>query len=99
MFNVFAALYASHEARDVVELPLAVRHASEEPEREGGSAKPKKVNFPHSIIYRNLVELGYRKHVPNRVEDPELFELFHEAAENAVDAIHRAGVMHGDLYA
>ena len=86
MLRVFNKLYTHEAARQVVEFPLSVRTADEASEG------------CHQIIYRDLRMLGYTCGSPNRIEQPALFEAYKNALFAAVDSIHKAGVLHCDLY-
>ena len=86
MLEVFNKLYSSKASRQVVEFPLSVRTADEASD------------YCHEIMYRDLCKLGYKCGAPNRIEDPLLFDAFKIALFAAVDSIHKAGVIHCDLY-
>jgi serine/threonine protein kinase len=42
--------------------------------------------------------MGYMMGCPNRIDNPHVYALFKEALNIAVNMLHRAGVLHGDLY-
>ena len=52
----------------------------------------------YELFYRDLTSLGFTIGAPNRIEDPKIFEIYRDEVRKAVDAVHRAGVLHGDLY-
>ena len=86
MMDVFNKLYAFEDSRHVVEFPLPVRTAESES------------NDFQQIIYRDLCKLGYTCGVPNRIANLSLFETYKNDLIAAVAAIHKAGVLHCDLY-
>jgi hypothetical protein len=88
MLHALNRIFDSSEARDLVEYPLSIRTPAAE-------------NEHFEIIYRDLTLLPrpFVMGVPNRIENPKLYESFQSALVDAVDRIHRAGVIHCDLYA
>ena len=80
-------LYGSHDARDVAEYPLAVR-------------TPESGCYDYfELIYRDLTRLGFKTGTPDRITEPELFEVFVAELKRCVSLVHNAGVIHADLYA
>ena len=52
----------------------------------------------YMIIYKDLCTEGYQIGCPDRVKESDLFEVFREEYRRVVQMIHRAGVIHCDLY-
>jgi len=86
MIRCLNRIYES-DARDFAEYPLSVRT----PVATEGN------NFV--IVFRDLCLLGYTVGTPNRVSQPDLYEAFKVALRSAMRLIHKAGVIHVDLYA
>jgi hypothetical protein len=107
--EVWNALEAKSSARAVAVLPVAV--LSEDTAITSETALPsKKKSTPappvervpemqYDVVYPNLAAEGFKMGAPNRVEDEAAYVEFVSALTGAVDAVHGAGVVHGDLYA
>jgi len=52
----------------------------------------------YQLIYRDLTKLGFRIGAPNRITNEDVYDLYVKALTAAVDSIHRAGVIHVDLF-
>ena len=87
--EVLNLLYASEEARDYVEFPLSIRTPDDD--EENGCSY-------YELYYRDLSAIGYKIGAPNRLQKPEDFEAYCFEYQKSIEAIHRAGVIHVDLY-
>lgn len=86
MIDALNMVYASRDARSFAEYPLSIRT----PDGASGGC--------YQIIYRDLTKLGFQIGAPNRITNEQVFDLYTTALTAAVDSIHRAGVIHVDLY-
>jgi len=81
------------EARDIVEYPLSVRTP------ESYSNEVDSICNYFELIYRNLNHLGFITGTPNRLKSSKVYEAFVIELRRVVGLVHRAGVIHVDLYA
>jgi hypothetical protein len=88
MVEALNRVFANSKSRDYAEYPIAVRT----PDTCINGCK-----F-YQLVYRNLKSMGFKTGTPNRITDPQNFELYRVALCDAVHAIGEAGVIHGDLY-
>ena len=86
MIDALNLVYKSSEARPFAEYPLSIRT----PDGESDDC--------YQIIYRDLTKLGFLIGAPNRITNERIFDLYVKALTAAVACIHRAGVIHVDLY-
>ena len=85
--RVLNLLFIDDEVRPHVAFPLAIRSPNiSNDEKE------------YIIIYKDLCAEGYRIGCPDRVSEPELFDSFREEYRRIIKLVHRAGVIHCDLY-
>jgi hypothetical protein len=85
MCDVLNLIYNS-PARCVVEFPLSIRT----PDNESDNC--------YELIYRDITHMGYTMGCPNRINNAHVYILFKDALKTAVNMLHEAGVLHGDLY-
>jgi serine/threonine protein kinase len=86
LMTVLNLIYRDPAARSHVEYPLSIR-----------SPDNASQNF-YQIIYRNLVQAGYQIGAPNRMTDESLFDSYVAKLTQAINDIHKVGVIHVDLY-
>jgi hypothetical protein len=53
---------------------------------------------PVSLVFPNLAKDGFRTGCPDRISNPQWFDLFKSKLKRVVDLMHQAGVIHCDLY-
>jgi hypothetical protein len=86
MTEALNLIFMSPAARGFAEYPLAIR-------------TPDTVSMSFwQIVYRDLTQSGYRIGAPNRLHEEELFQTYLKALKYAIRCIHKAGVIHVDLY-
>ena len=85
--RVLNLLYADRNVRSHVAFPLAIR-----------SPNTTDDEYEYIIVYKNLCEEGYRSGCPDRSNEPELYNAFREEFRRIIALVHRAGVIHCDLY-
>jgi hypothetical protein len=85
--RVLNLLFADREVRPHVAFPLAIRSPN--------TAVNEKEHF---IIYNDLCKEGYCIGCPDRMKDTELYDVFRKELRRIMVLVHRAGVIHCDLY-
>jgi hypothetical protein len=93
MIEVLNTLHASC-ARDWVVFPISIRTPDLGTPREEWTPK---ATESYEILYPDLRLDGFRIGCPNRT-DTETFNKYTAALNEAVNQVHAAGVVHGDLY-
>ena len=86
MIDVLNLVYSSPIARQFAEYPLSIRTPDE---ASDGC---------YQIIYRDLTKMGFLIGAPDRMTNETVYNLYVRALTDAVESIHRAGVIHVDLY-
>lgn len=86
MIDALNLVYRSPDSRPYAEYPLSIRT----PDGESDGC--------YQIIYRDLTKLGFRIGAPNRITHEAVYDIFVETLTTAVHSIHKAGVIHVDLY-
>ena len=85
--RVLNLLYADRNIRPHVAFPLAIRSPNtSDDEKE------------YMIIYKDLCAVGYQSGCPDRVNEPLLYDSFRNEVRRIINLVHRAGVIHCDLY-
>jgi hypothetical protein len=87
MIEALNLVYASPDARRFVEFPLSIRT----PDTRG-------FNPFFELIYRDLVQLHFVTGAPNRITEPALYLKYCDGVDEAVTELHKAGVLHVDLF-
>ena len=83
MIDVLNLVYAPPESRPFAEYPLSIR-------------TPDDVSDGcYQIIYRDLTNMGFRIGAPDRITHEHIYVV---ALTDAINCIHRAEVIHVDLY-
>ena len=96
MLKCLNELYNS-EARHIPEYPLSFRTPIDPDDTDDYNSNNSNNYF--TLIYRNISNLGYATGTPNRVTNPVLYDIFVCELTKAIDLVHKAGVIHLDLYA
>ena len=86
MIDALNLVYGNSEARRFAEYPLSIR--SPDASSDGF----------YQIVYRDLTKVEFRIGAPNRIDGEDVFAIYVTALKDAVNSIHRAGVIHVDLY-
>jgi serine/threonine protein kinase len=86
MIDALNLVYKSPEARPFAEYPLSIRTPDEASQQ------------CYQLIYRDLTKFDFRIGAPNRMTPESSYDLYVAALTNAINCIHRAGVIHVDLY-
>mmetsp|Transcript_17988 Transcript_17988/g.36259 ORF Transcript_17988/g.36259 Transcript_17988/m.36259 type:complete len:393 (+) Transcript_17988:394-1572(+) len=89
MIPCLNALYEHDVARQVVVFPVCVISA-------GVQEVATAADLEWLLVYPDMTAQGFRVGIPDH--DSDIFEAYVRAVENAVDAVHAAGVVHLDLY-
>jgi len=87
MIEALNLVYASPDARRFVEFPLSIRTP------DNCSTHP-----CFELIYRDLAQLGFVTGAPNRITEEALYLKYCDRVDEAVAELHKAGVLHVDLY-
>ena len=85
--RVLNLLFQDRDVRPHVAFPFAIR-----------SPNTSNNENEYMIIYKNLCVEGYKIGCPDRSNESDLFDIFREAYCRVVKMIHKAGVLHCDLY-
>jgi Lipopolysaccharide kinase (Kdo/WaaP) family len=90
MGRVLNRLFAHPQARKVAVFPLSVRSPSPDSGTEDSRC--------YWLIYEDLAAEGFKIGTPDRILDSGRYQAFLRALEAAITHIHKAGVIHCDLY-
>eukprot|EP00961_Rhodomonas_salina_P292683 3933133-Rhodomonas_salina.2 len=91
MIPCLNSLYEHDVARSVVVFPVCVISAGVQ---EVGS---KKDLTDWLLVYPDMTAQGFQVGIPDHRDNSSIFEAYVRAVENAVSAVHEAGVIHLDL--
>jgi hypothetical protein len=82
-------------ARNVAEYPLSVRTPASFVDYHDTTVE----DSDYEIIFNDLSKQGFAAGVPNRIVNPQLYDIFLTELLRVMSLIHDAGVIHVDLYA